>query len=440
MASFEQFLDTLSDDELELMDSDQEFFNQVKSQYDQKNPQTGLEKAVNISEKVQGAVAYPFQKAAEHIPGVAPVLGAVGKVAETIQKPFDIAGEKTTEFLGSKGVPAPISAAVGLPIQMAPDILASIAGAGPAKKGIQLGAKGVKASAKAATSPIRKVAQLVKSPGEAESRIIAEEMALKAKPAIQAEAKTAKLAEQRLTPLKERVGELKRRQTELPIQTAEREAELVQLKKGAGARIGEAETKAGLEFKSSPKYEKFIKSPKKVSQLTERLQKQYGNLPVEEVAKKVAPRKAQLYRKVFQETEAPVSGIQKAQQQALREKFAKRIDMVSEEISGNRSAYQQAIDALDDLPLEAKKKSASIKNLLSKADDEFKLESNRLKELKNMAKKADAEELMKIEQEKLSIIKKGIQRDKKIGNMKKAAIATGLTLTGLGVGKKFLGQ
>jgi len=111
---------------------------------DYSGPKTGLDKAVGIAEGAQEAMTWPFKKAAEHIPGVAPALGAVGKGLEAIQKPFDVAGEKTAEFLASKGVPPAAAAGIGLPIQMAPEIALSAIGGRVAKTAATGAAKAAK--------------------------------------------------------------------------------------------------------------------------------------------------------------------------------------------------------------------------------------------------------------------------------------------------------
>ena len=64
--------------------------------------------------------------------------GLMLKGAEMAQKGFDVAGEKTAEYMGSKGIDPNISAGVGTGIQMVPDIATSIlmplSSSGPAVK------------------------------------------------------------------------------------------------------------------------------------------------------------------------------------------------------------------------------------------------------------------------------------------------------------------
>lgn len=113
---------------------------------------TGLERAVDISEKITGAVAKPFELAAK-IPVVGAGVRALGSTLGAIQKPFDIAAEAVSTGLSAnplagtrvspgvagapteiRNIPAGAGAAIGTGISLIPDIALAAAGAPSALK------------------------------------------------------------------------------------------------------------------------------------------------------------------------------------------------------------------------------------------------------------------------------------------------------------------
>lgn len=392
---------------LELEELEAEASSQKKS---------GLEKAVGISEKVQGAVAWPFQKAAEYIPGVAPVLGAVGKVAETVQKPFDIAGEKVAEFGGKIGVSPEVSAGIGTGVSMIPDIAASIAGAGPAKKGAQLGAKGVKA----ATSPIRKAVKLLKEPGEAEAKALAEQTraAIKLKPTL-AE-KAVKRGKERIAPLTKKLQEAEQYKAGIKLTSAEKQTALESQLSEAGKEIGKLEEAAGLGLKQLP-LPKPVTKARRFAQLMGKI----ADSPVETLGTKYDITKIQSMRKQAQ-IAAKSSGIPSEYKVLInqgREKLGQTLDTkLGESFEVARKNWQALDDKLAELPQETLKKQTVSSQLLRSTKAEIAKEKERISKLVQRSKKIDARNLAKVEAQLTSSIAKAAKRDAIISKLKTLSI------------------
>jgi hypothetical protein len=161
MADFNQFLDKLSDEELQLMDSDPEFFNEMKTQFESQSfdPNRPLsdEEYAKLTPKQQMEVIKGEKgsvPSVQDIPGVT----AIGDALELSTKGWQQLGEMATEGATKLGAPAPIAAAAGLPISMANEIAGAAAGL---KTPIQGLAREIKSGG--VTAPLKSLAGETKS-------------------------------------------------------------------------------------------------------------------------------------------------------------------------------------------------------------------------------------------------------------------------------------
>lgn len=273
-------------------------------------PKSGLDKAVDVSKKVTGAVdtlfkpvgmaigavkqgsdmladklaesGHPFLAA--HAAGPSIAIEGAGKAMELLDK----AGEKTAEFGGRHGFPK-TGAALGTAISMAPDIAAGASAI--AKR--QLIAQGLRGAGRAVTSPARFMKDILTKPGAAEARLAAQESmeGLKAAGADE------------LAGLRNAAGEAKK-------------------------ALISAEEKAGLHFKTSPEFETLLKDPKRVAKNVEilsRLTEQGSS----KIAQNLAPKEIQSLRKFLQEAEKS-SGLSDIAQSEMRKAKGVLVDALKQ--------------------------------------------------------------------------------------------------------------
>lgn len=332
-------------------------------------PQTGLDKAVAASNKVNNAVSTLFKPVGMAVGAIKegsdaladklaesghPILGlqaagpsmaieGLGKGMELLDK----AGEKTAEFGGRMGFPK-TGAAVGTAISMAPDLAA---GAGAIAKRALI-AEGLKAGGRKIMSPARFAKDLVTKPSAAEATQIGKES---------------------LRSISERGGE------KLALARETKEA----AKKG----LIEAEEKAGLHFESTPGFESLLKDPKKMSEFTQKIGRLAKQTP-EALAQSVPSEQLQLFRKIAQEGEK-VSGLSDIANSQLRhgkDVFTRALGIKEKGMGEALGKYRDAGKVVDEIPGEIKERLLKQKTANERAVLSAKSLDKKRKVIKGLAK------------------------------------------------------
>lgn len=299
-----------------------------------------------------------------------------------------------------------VAALAGTAVSMVPDIATSLPMGGGAAVGAKVAGNAVKASK--AGKFVQRVGKALKGPTAEEAKIAASEMRLNFRPKAAEKAREVgqfdiRQAEDMLTAAKKEAMEVltsvkdkgrpmteaarteaqaklkgmadnirKMRESliELPGTTRAKLAELEQLKSEAGKAMGAAEDASGFGFKTSPKFEERIKSPKFTSRVAEKLRPMFNKGP-EEVAARLKPKNIQKVRKIMQE-ESGLSNIGHAEGQSMRETAAQALSLKSKPFAEARSRFHDVTNALDNLPNEMKAKSEALRKALGEARDGFK--------------------------------------------------------------------
>lgn len=252
----------------------------------------------------------------------------------SVQQSADIAGEKTTEFLGSKGVPAPISAGVGTLVQMAPDIAMSIPFGGRAVAAApEIANVGARVATKA-VSPFRRTADLFFGPGREAAELKGQAL---------------------LEPVEQKLLQLQENLTNIPTKIGEKRNLLMTLKREAGEAISKAEEAAGFALTRLPDDAlKFLaKQPEEFGALMAKVAK----TSPEELLKTYGPNGLQLLRKMGQEFRhvgGKATSTAEAHIGKGREAAAKALELVDEGFKAARKRWQELDDVLKHLPEEAR--------------------------------------------------------------------------------------
>lgn len=455
MANFDQFLDSLTDEELQLMDSDPDFFKEMKTQYDSQNKKTGLDKAVEISEGVNkgietlmSPITKPVGKLVQGSEELSnklaesghPILGMAAAAPEiavkSIAKPFEwasAAGEKTTEALGGSRIPIlnkpEVAAGIGTGISMIPDIIASGLGGKFAKKGASVVAKG---ASKAAT-PFKKAVALVKSPGEAEARAAGEAVLSKFKATPKRADVIEKIGKTNLSKLQEKLLRQEYTLKGLPAEKVEKLATKGKALSETGKTLESLESEAGLSFKELG----IPKPPKQVRRFAN-VMKKYADLTEEQILNRRnikgnigkvqnLRKRAQLAKKMSIPTEY------KALIGRGQEKLAAIVDSeIGESYSAARQAWKALDDEISNIPSQFIKKKSSIQQALSQTKAEITQQKSHISDLLKQSKKADSKKLLKIESELAESVSQATIRDAKLKKLKALGWATGAAAIGLG--------
>lgn len=344
-------------------------------------PKTGLEKAVDVSEKVTGTLG----KIAS------PVTSRIGRVLAAVKKSSDEAADREAELAGRKGV-LPISAmvpavpsmlidalgvpdragqfiaekggeygmnpelaaAIGTGVSMAPDIAAGAAGI--AKRSAIAGSLKAagKTAAEAATSPLRFAKDLVVKPNVAEA---------------------TQLGKEALSDVAEQGGR------KLSMAKEVRDT----AKKG----LIESETKAGLHYQSTPEFEELIRDPKRMSKFTETVGRLSKKSP-EELAQVLEARELQSIRKVLQEGEkvSGLSDIAKAQMREGKDVFTRALGKSKPEVGEALQNFRDADRVVGEIPRETRMKYDAQKMKNSKNVLDAKSLDRKRRIIKGLAKSA----------------------------------------------------
>lgn len=270
-------------------------------------------------------------------------------------------------------------------------------------------------------------------------------------PSVQKQLEEAKA---RLQPLQDEIDRLHGKLSQLPAEARAKIQQLKTLAKTAGDRMGEAERKAGISLQSNPKFEKFVRNPQKVAQLSKRVGR-IAEKGADYIDQNLSPQRTQLYRKLAQESSGNISDLGNAQLQKGREAMAQSLERRIPGLKTERSAFQQAKEALEAVPSETKTAAASIKRQLSKleeivgketskvtasakeaqlnakldfagkkramskdlssklfkAQDHLETVKRDLRDLVQQAKDADGAELLRIHKEARELVEEGLRQD-----------------------------
>lgn len=391
-------------------------------------PETGLDKAVRVSEGITGTLG----KIAE------PVTSRIGKALMAVKEASDSAADKEAELAGQKGV-LPISAmvpaipsmlidALGVPdrlgtaiaekggeygmnpelaaglgtaVSMAPDIAAGAAGI--AKRAAI--AEGLSSMGRKALSPVRAIKDLATGPSIEEAKILADQAKTKFVPQASQKAeelgrRSIQAGDEKLLSAKEKLADVRSRalpsrgeaemkavehgeQSLAPLRqqiTKTREAlkatgekgsaklkQLDDLEAEAKIEFERVENEAGVKFKSTPKFESFVADRKKVARLAQKLDKL-----TPEVAKELPSGKLQVYRKLGQEARGNVSEIGNAQIQKGREIAAQELSERIPALKEVRSKFHNVKNAREDVVASTKKTQAALKSSLTESIASFR--------------------------------------------------------------------
>jgi hypothetical protein len=154
--------------------------------------------------------------------------------------------------------------------------------------------------------------------------------------------------------------------------------ELEGMKSEAGKAMGVIEDSAEVGFKTSPKFENQIKSPKFTARVAEKLRPMFNKGP-EEVASRLKPKSIQKIRKLYQE-ESGLSSLGHAEGQGMRETAAKALELKVPQFKEARGRFHEVSDALDNVPNDAKNKAESLRKALSEEKDRLKQVAAELKQ------------------------------------------------------------
>lgn len=348
------------------------------------------------------------------------------------QPMVDETGEAAAEGIGGMHSNNPIvnavkpyaGAAVGTAIQMAPDMLIAKGGAKPATEAAEGGASIGK-------SLLEKIKSFMKTPSSAAARTALEsEMAAFESPTV---AKAAEYNARNMKEPVEAVKSVRERLQSIP-EHFRQKAELAEgLRKQAGEGMGAAEEAMGVPFKeTSPKFEKFVKSPDKMARLAQRTAKITEAGP-EQVAQTLAPKRIQLYRKLLQEGKGTLSNIGESSTAKSREVFSEALTSISGDLAKQRKLYHEAIDVIDGLPAAEKLAKESARRQLVQAQAELKKASDEAAKLMKAARGADAKMKQELKNRGLALIR---QAEAKERLLKRVSIGTSIG-GAVYVGKRF---
>lgn len=395
--TLESFLDTLSKEELELLNTDKEFFDQVKTAFASEiQPKTGLEKAVDVSEKITGGLGKavdiattPLQKAAEISKGAsekvteflgskgipAPISAAAGSTlagpeiaVESAKVPFKAlnklsdlthaGGTKISEFLAEKGVP-PVAAAIpGLITSMAPDIALSAAGTPSALKLGRTGAAAAKTGIRGAKQALR-------------SRLPAPKPKPPTSAALEAE------LESKIAPLRRGIQSREDILLGKEARKVARQEGLEEARKTAKEAIGKAEKEAGIQIEGTPKgFQKLVKNADRMETFAQRVKNIIGGKDADTLAKSSSLQGLQKINKIAQE--------------GLKNRSLN--DLLRKDLIEVRSKVKAAIDSKVPNIGEARKQLATVEEAAKKSAKELKLEQEGAKAFKTKLQRQIAEE------------------------------------------------
>lgn len=334
-----------------------------------------------------------------------------------VEAPFmaaDIAGEKAAEKIGKTGHPL-IGGAVGGTIQTLPYALM----AGKAIMKTPAIAEGI-------SRPFKAVGEFLNRPGEAEARLSTEEMMSRFRPN-QAQNKLRTLAESMIEQPTKNIGQAKQAITQVGIEHEAKKAGLEAFRQESGKEMGRIESKIGVEFKSTPEFERFLKQPGKVAKFASQMEK-IGNTSPEELAAKHAPKDLQLWRKTAQEAtkKGGLSDLANASMQKGREAAAQALELQSKEFGIERSTYKGILNKLDALPIETKARQSALRKYVISEQEKLSTIKREITDLKKAASAADKAEAADIKQKAIKMIREGQQQDKKIKYLKWAVVGTAL--------------
>lgn len=339
-------------------------------------PKTGLERAVDVSEKVTGTLGKVVE----------PLTSRIGKALQGIHSASQAAAEREAELAGQKGV-LPISAmvpaipamaieALGIPerageyiaekggemgfpnaaaalgtgVAMAPDIAAGAAGI--AKRGLI--SEGLQGAARKVTAPARFARDLVTRPNVAEATQAGKEALMK---------------------ISEKGGE--------KLALARETKDIA--KKG----LIKAEEKAGLHFESTPEFEEMLRDPKRMASFSQRIGRLAKRTP-EELAQTVDSKTLQTFRKVAQEGEkvSGLSDIAKSQMREGKDVFTRALGRSEKGVGEALNTFREADKVTGEIPSQIKSQLDKQKFRNSKDVLDAKSFERKRKVIRGLAKSA----------------------------------------------------
>ncbi len=443
MSEMEDKLNSLSPDELNALNNDPELLSAFKTKYgthghetlqkisppnpDQFSQATGLVNQASPSNigQMAGVASANAPGATLAVSGILPggnphdIMSGMKNIQQNPQQLQQAATRAGQVNAGTTPTPQEkLPAQAG---QMAGTALEAMIPAEAAAKALpQVGQK--------VGSTISDIASTLKAPGEAQSRVIADNLITQQAPQ---EIQKAKAVMQPLVQkAQDAITTIKQSLAQVPQQFAQKQSmlgELNQVAKSAMQKV--EETVPGLEFKGGEGFNEYVKNSQKMSQLAEIMAKWQNKIP-----DNMPLAQQQLFRKLAQEGSDSVNNISRAVLQQGREALANNISNQVPEWGKARDQYLQVQDALKALPADKLGKTTTLKSGLLKAQNDLKDLQTEATNLVSAAKNADAAQLLDIKKQANDLIQKGIKHDQYVKNLWKTAGAVGLATIGI---KKF---
>lgn len=397
--------------------------NSASQHYLGQNPSSGTENKKGVGQRVMDTV-----KTATMLP-----TQGLTKLGNAVKEGLNTAGEKTAEYLGSKGHPI-AGAVAGTGIAMAPDIAMAAQGIAEAPEAAAALTKG----GKAIGNRVGNFIDILKAPGQEESQLAANEMMQKFVPN-QAQNKLRQLATSMMQEPVENIQAAKSGLAEILAQQDDKAAQLEQMRLSAGKQIGQAETELAPKFKSTPEFENFIADRQKVATFAQKLN-HLGDMSPEAIQAKYSDADLISFRKIAQEAskKGTLSDIGTTDLNTINQQASKALEVSSQKLGIARSTYKGIVDKIDGLPAETKARTAAYKRYILDEQGKLNTIKSQIKELSVAAKNADAQELADIQTKTNALVKKGLQHDRVVKYLRNGAIATAVGVTGIGTATHFI--
>lgn len=420
MSEMEDKLNSLSPEELNALNTDPELLQAFKTKYGTHGHATLQDIMSAQPGNPQSAQKMYEEKGLQELP-----MGF-----SSPDKPLETAGEAiATSKFGQQNPYA--GAALGTAVAKAPEIVGAVQGISAAPEiaaaGTALVKGGLSAVGKTGQA-IGDVVSTLKGPGEAESKIAADNLITQQAP--QAVNKAKQVMQPMLAQAQDAITTLKQSLAQVPQQFSDKLGSLKELNQAAKSAMQKVEeTVPGLEFKGGEGFDSYVKNSQKMSQLAEVMAKWKGKIP-----EGMPLQQKQLFRKLAQEGADSVNNISRAVLQQGREALAQNVAAEVPKWGEARQGFQQVQDAMKSLPAEKLNRTTALKSGLLKAQNELKDMQTAAQNLVSAAKNADAEQLLDLKKQANDLIQKGIKHDQYVKNLWKTAGAAGLAAVGV---KKF---
>jgi len=440
MDRMEEALNNLSDDEVELLNSDPEMLAEFKQKYSSPEKKSFVDKLRSISPELVNPVnAIPFVAASK--------LGSAA--LEKSQEGYDLMGDMANEELSKRGHTV-LGPTIGGTIQNIPNVVnaaAALSGVGGSLAS-EIKAGGALAPVKSlgkdtaqivskAFSPVKNTWNTAKEVVTGKSLNEAEVEGQRMIHEYQANPKAADVVSQegnmKLKALQDKLTELKNNKLNVRTDADSQMKALEEAQKKSGRAMGEIEEKAGVGLNETlppvGDTEGFINTMGKIKDMTPSQINEAMSVEGVQTLRK----QAQILAK-----DKSIPTEYRALIQKGRESLAKAVERkLGDDYASARSAWQAADDELSSIPESIRVKSKDIGVQINKLQNESKSAEADLKALVKQAKSDDIGRLNKVKAEIDKIKEAAARRERIISNLKTGAVVAASTV-GLGSATKWV--